>query len=264
MFKRFASIALYTFALALFLYPAAARADSIPTITITSGSVSAYSGPDCLPASACVDFSNAIANFRAYGFDVSEYAFQASVGYSFESQGGYSQFVTFDNYQNGSLIVGGISYPSDYFVRVTGADFIVPSSGTVEVPAVLTGEGTACSVALPVTDSDCSPYPGIPNATVIANINLDIPGYVTVSFSEFPINGNVLYSEVFTAAPEPSSGLFLLTACSILIAWRCGRGLLHLLKKLAQNGHSIKRATRRNSEFLPAWWHAAVPFALWR
>jgi hypothetical protein len=262
MFKRFASIALYTFALALFFYPAAARADSIPTITITSGSVAAYSGPDCLPASACVDFSNAIANFRAYGFDVSEYAFQASVGYSFESQGGYSQFVTFDNYQNGSLIVGGISYPSDYFVRVTGGDFIVPSSGTVEVPAVLTGEGTACSVALPVTDSDCSPYPGIPNATVIANINLDIPGYVTVSFSEFPINGNVLYSEVFTAAPEPSSGLFLLTACSILITWRCGRGLLHPLRNPRKTGTESSMPPEELAGSSPVRRHAAVPFAL--
>ena len=229
MYKYSVSRVVYSLlACAVLFHPHAARADSVPTVTITSASGFAYFGggpPQC--SGVCFYFSNPIFGVSFDGFVPSPY-YQATAGYPFEGDPAlFNSGEAFGapSYPGGYLIVGGTSYTASYGdIGVTGeSSFIVPYAGTVEIPAVLTGSGYACSEYLPIYN--CSPVPGYPVPTLIADIDLDVPGYLTFDF--FPGPGpapDVEYTAKFTPIPEPSTLLLLLAAVPIFACFCRGEG----------------------------------------
>ena len=205
---------------ALLLHSHNAQADPAPGTTITSASGYAYfgGGPDQCGSGICFSFSNPTFDVSFSGFVPVTY-YQATPGSSFCC---YSPL--FDSgeafgaptWPVGSTVVGGVPYTTTYTdLRVTGGSFIVPSGGTLEVPAVLSGSGFACSVSVP--DNNCSPVPGYPTPVVIADVSLDVPGYLTFTFYENGnLSPNVGYSAEFTPVPEPSTALLLVAAFAVV------------------------------------------------
>lgn len=115
-------------------------------------------------------------------------------------------------------------------VRATFAPFIVPYGGTVQVPAVLTGSGTACT-AIYYLDYGCSWAPGDPTyPVVVANVDLDIDGYLTFAFQPLAFQ-QLSFTATFTPIPEPCSALLLLTALAIIAVWGCRKSLLRAIEK---------------------------------
>lgn len=224
MSKQLISRASYTLACALAFCPAAARADSVPTITVTSASGYAYFGggpPQC--GGVCFYLSNPTFSVSFSGFVPFPY-YQATPGDPFEGDSAlFNSGEAFGapSFPTGSYIFDGVSYPAIFgYLQVTGEEsFIVPYAGTAEIPAVLTGSGTVCNGINPFYN--CSPSSGDPNPVLIANLNVDIPGYLTFDFYSYSgVAPNVLYVAKFTPVPEPSTFPLLLTALAAIAAWR--------------------------------------------
>lgn len=207
-------------ACALIFHPRTAKADPLPTITVTSATGAAYfgGGPDGCPG-VCFSFSNPNFGVGFEGFVPSPY-YQAEPGQLFEPDPLlFNSGEAFGAPSNptGGYTLNGVSYPVIFSqLQVTGeSTFIVPFGGTVEIPAVLTGSGVVCNGINPIFN--CSPSPGDPNPVLIADLNLDVQGYLTVNFSPpGALPGVVLYNAGFTPIPEPSTLLLLLAAIPIV------------------------------------------------
>src|ERR1700728_2597605 len=167
MFKYLVSRLVYSLlACALLFYPHAAQAGSVSAVTITSASGFAYFGggpPGC--SGVCFYLSNPTFGVSFDGFVPSPY-YQATAGYPFEGDAAlFNSGEAFGapSVPAGYLVVAGVTYPAIFSgnLQVTGdSSFIVPYSGTTEVPAELTGSGFACSGATQYYG--CSPSPANP------------------------------------------------------------------------------------------------------
>jgi hypothetical protein len=200
MFKRSMSGAAYMLLCALAFYPAAARADSIPTITITSTAGSASWGNGGIGAFLySPSFDLSFGTFAPVGY------FQASPGDSFVDIGfSLMEVIGAPAFPTGELTLGGVDYPVAFGPGTGGVEvsqegsFIVPSGGTVQIPAVLTGGGTACVNISP--GYGCNTVNGVFYPVLVANVDFDIQG--------------------FTPAPEPGTALILFLALAMIAAYR--------------------------------------------
>lgn len=106
----------------------------------------------------------------------------------------------------------------------SGEFLTVPSGyATIQIPAVLRGSGIACTALYPYYGSStCGPPPNVTQPTLIANVNIDVDGYLTYTFA--PASGSAqngeVYSAVFTPTPEPAAAFLLLGSLPILVLLR--------------------------------------------
>jgi hypothetical protein len=231
MFRRLIGTASCSFVCALAFYPAVAQADSIPTITITSAAgYAAWNASGICPGGVCASLSN-----PSYSLSFGTYwppiFFAAYPGQLEGPSLHLSEVIGAAADPEGTLLLGDLEYPVVYSgVNVTFAPFIAPSEGTVQIPAVLTGLGTACTAiyALPY---GCYPASGtMPYPVVVANIDLDIQGYLTFAFGP-GLAPAVAFAATFTPVAEPGTAEFLLTALTIIAVWRCRYCLFRAIKK---------------------------------
>jgi hypothetical protein len=100
----------------------------------------------------------------------------------------------------------------------------VPSGGTVQIPAVLTGGGTACVNISP--GYGCNTVNGVFYPVLVANVDFDIQGYLTFAFQQSSaVASGLLYTATFTPAPEPGTALLLIEVFAIIAVWRCRNSL---------------------------------------
>ncbi len=226
MFQRFISSATYTVACALAFYPAVARADALPTVTITSASGSANWGDYSEGCQGiCIGLDSPLFSLGFGGVAPAPY-FQARPGYSYLPSLDSAEALGVTNYALGGVVLDGVSYQVVYAgVQVTGAPFVVPYGGTVEVPAVLTDTGTACTAIYYIFG--CYPAPWTtPYPVVVANVDVDIQGYLTLTFEQSPeLAPDILFSATFTPVPEPPTALLLFVASALIAIWR-GRNFI--------------------------------------
>jgi hypothetical protein len=213
---------------ALISAPISAQADSLPTVTITSATGYAsygYIGPE----GGAVGASLSAPNFSLGFFDVFPSIYTiGGVGESLSTEFYLAAVVGAPAVPNGTVTVGGKSYPVDYKsgdARVNGSiSSVTVASGyeTIEMPGEFLGAGLACTMVYPLP-SGCTPPPAVPQPTKIANVDIDIPGFVTLTFSPSPtgpFQHNEYFSERFTPIPEPATALLLLGALPIVLAIR--------------------------------------------
>lgn len=207
---------------ALVLQPAAARADSIPTISINSATGDATWGNEYPPgAGASLSGPNFTLGFGDYWPpDV----LSASAGGPFP--GGTTslrlrEIIGATTIPGGTLTVDGVTssvwYDFDITARALTPATVPSGTATLRLPAVLSGVGTACLQGI---GEFCLGSPTQPPVD-IANVNLDIPGLLTVDFvpGEPAVNGE-LFSARFTPTPEPSTWLLVLAGLGSLAAAR--------------------------------------------
>jgi|ERR1700761_542009 len=227
MFKYSVSRVIYPLlACAVLFHAHAAHADSLPTVTITSASGSAFwgnpGGGPCL--GICAGLASPIFTLGTGGDFVPASYFQADPGTSFNTLLGLEPPIGPPADMSGSLVFDGKDYPVAYQdVVVTPAPFIVPYGGTIEVPALLTGTGTACTTVYP--GIGCYPNsPTAPFPVMIANVDLDIPGYLTFTFYKAPeLSPSLGFTATFNPVPEPSTVLLVLPALALI--WVMKKGL---------------------------------------
>jgi hypothetical protein len=217
MFKVLISSAAYSFVFALAIYPLAARADSIPTITITSATGYASWGDFNNCPGNCALLLNPIFGISEMGLAPAS-NYQADTGYTFVSDFSLGAVIGGGGAPSEGLFLNGVVYPATGGVNVTAAPFIVPSGGTAQIPAVLTSDAIACEPNSP------------PNACIqVANVDVDIQGYLTFTFQPAPYGHGVLsYIATFTPAPEPSTDLLVFMALTMIAAWLRRNSLLRV------------------------------------
>lgn len=249
MLRRRISSATCTIICALAFYPAVAQADSIPTITITSAAGYASWG-DFNILEGCQGICASLygPSFElGFGAGVpSNVFFQANPGYSFPPiEFSPAAPIGLSPPPGGEVTLGGVDYPVDFGpgsgggVEVTQeGSFIVPSSGTVQIPAVLTGSGTACVEISP--SYGCQTVNGVFYPVLVAYLDFDIQGFLTFEFYPSYLSPyQVFYVATFTPAPESSSALLLIAAFVIMAAWHCRRALFQAIRSLARITHTI-------------------------
>lgn len=123
-----------------------------------------------------------------------------------------------------TLELDGTSYPLQISVYVNGGPFTVPSGyATIQIPATVTGSGVACTATYQVYSNlyTCFPPPSF-SSTLVANVNLDVPGYLTFTFqpSAGPGINNESFNAVFSPVPEPSTALLLLAVLPLCFLLR--------------------------------------------
>lgn len=230
--------------------PAKVWADTIPNIGITAATGYACWGASCAPEQGnpteIASFSGPHFTFSFITFDTghgSPYAFSARAGDPF---GGYfdGQFSAGANGEpdngSGTLTVAGhtyyVGYSSNPYVQLLGSATVPNGYETIELPAVLTGGGLACSGGIIMPPEEYSCFPPPPEmVSFIANVGFNVPGFATVRFSptSLPLYsyGSEYYVATFTPVPEPSS------------AWLLVAGLV----MAAGSGAALRRAPGSNS-----------------
>jgi hypothetical protein len=215
-FLRCSAYLLFVFA--LLFQPEPTRADSIPTVTITSGTGGVTIG---IPGEGycCVGGSLSGPNFNvSVGGSIPPFVLDTAAGTAFDTFFLDPQnYVAPDSEPSGFLVFDGIKYPATYSVGLGAASFTVPSGyATVEEPAVFTAMGMACT-AIYAISTPCEPPPGTkPYPVIIADIDVDIPGTLAVTFRPVDIPSlpgiNEAWFATFTPIPEPSTMLLLFAA----------------------------------------------------
>jgi len=103
-------------------------------------------------------------------------------------------------------------------VVVTPTPFLVPYGGTIEVPALLTGSGTACTAVYPGIGCYAN-SPTTPPPVMIANVDLDIPGYLIFTVHPSPETAPALeFTATFRPIPEPLTVLLVLPTFALIWA----------------------------------------------
>jgi hypothetical protein len=135
----------------------------------------------------------------------------------------------------GSLVFGGTSYPVayNYAQVILNSSSIVPyGNATVEEPAELIGNGLACTAIYPQAIgiesgiASCFPSSAIyqPYPVPIANVDLDIQGFMTFTFQPSQ-SGEETYTATFAQVPEPEIGLLLIPMFTLVVWWSKRKGL---------------------------------------
>jgi len=225
----------------LVFQPSRARADTVPTINITSATGSACWGRNCLPQSGTNPYE--FATFSGPNFSVGFSSFGTSQ-YDFSARAGD---VVPGSYFDGPIDfqLPGESFFGNISVTLSGhtdsapfdppviaisnsTNVTVPSGyGTVELPAVLTDSGPVCVGGFVQSgEFFCSgPPPAVPD--IVANVNINVPGFVTIRFSPagVPIysSGSEYYMATFTPVPEPSTAWMLVFGLAIAAGYASAR-----------------------------------------
>lgn len=195
----------------LFLQPSAARADSIPAVSITSATGDATWGNEYPPGAGA---SLSGPNFTlGFGDSWPLVALSASAGDPFPGNTTpltLRELTGAPTLPGGTLNIGGATSSVWYDFDITAGALTsttVPSgTATLILPAILSGSGTACLQGI---GEFCLGTPTQP-PTFIANVNFDIPGQLTLDFTPGgpAVNGE-LFSARFTPVPEPSGWLLV-------------------------------------------------------
>lgn len=173
-----------------------AQADSLPTITITGDAsgvgIWGWAVNGC--EGVCLSIGNSSFGVFFEGF-VPEPYFQAYPGALFTPNLGPNSYGSYPDNPTGSVLFNGIAYAADFNnVQITGVPFTMPYGGTTETPAQLIAAGTACTVA--TTYGLCNAPPWFtPQPVAVANVTVDIPGYLTFYVTPDPdVAPDILYA----------------------------------------------------------------------
>jgi PEP-CTERM motif len=200
-------------------------ADSLPTLTATSGSASwvpdsvsfSITGPSFDISGSAFYFGPAAFMFLPVGKPLSQTPFSSPL-FLMETFGR-------PIHPSGKVTVGGKTYGVEYSGSgsVTyAADTLVPAANIrLTLPATLTGRYQAC---INFNPSDLFPCEFAPPSDFIANISIDLTGVLSLAFSTFsptpfPFapNGTIdLDSITFSTIPEPSSAVLMALGAAAL------------------------------------------------